>query len=100
MAQLGVIELVVPDRARAKRAKELLQQVEVAYVAAELRRRAATEMALGMAAQRDPTDEEIRAAFRQMDDAASEAFARYVKVQLELRTVLTRQEFEKLSKVR
>lgn len=100
MAQLGVIELVVGDPARARKAQELLEKVEVAFVEAEARRRGAAELAMGLAGVGEPTDEEIRAAFRLMDRAASEAFTRYVAVQLELRQVLTRAEFEKLSKVR
>jgi hypothetical protein len=100
MAQLGVIELVVDDPARANKAKELLRRVEVAFVQAETRRKAAAGLAFGMAGEGEPTDEEIRAAFHMMDRASSEAFARYVTVQLELRKVLTRAEFEKLSKVR
>ena len=100
MAQLGVIELVVDEPARAKKAQDLLRQVEVAFVEAEARRRVAAELAMGLASSGEPTDEDIRAAFRLMDRAASEAFTRYVAVQLELRRVLTRAEFEKLSKVR
>jgi hypothetical protein len=100
MAQLGVLELVVPDRARAERAKLLLHEVEREFVGAEAVRRGAAEAALGLSAIGEPTDEEIGQAFRLMDAAASRAFARYVEVQLELRKVLTKQEFEKLSKVR
>jgi hypothetical protein len=100
MAQLGVIELVVSDRARAERAKALLQEVERQFVGAEAVRRGAAEVALGLSTVGEPTDEDIRSAFRTMDRASSRAFARYVKVQLELRQVLTKQEFDKLEEVR
>jgi len=100
MAQLGVIDLVVSDRARAERAKALLEQVEQAFVTAETLRRQAAETALGLSDAGEPTDEEIRSSFRTMDEAASRAFQRYVAVQLELRQVLTRREFDKLKEVR
>jgi hypothetical protein len=100
MAQLGVIDLVVSDRARAERAEALLEQVEQAFVTAETLRRKAAETALGLSDAGEPTDEEIRSSFRTMDEAASRAFQRYVAVQLELRQVLTRREFEKLKEVR
>lgn len=100
MAQLGVIELVVKDPARAEKAKSLLVQVEQAFVQAEDRRLDASRVALGLSESGEPTDEQIRAAFRMMEEAGQHAFARYVAVQLELRRVLTRSEFEQLSKVR
>src|SRR5690606_28226635 len=87
MAQLGVIEFVVSDRARAERARELLEGVEVAFLEAETRRAEAARLAFGLARSSEPTDDEIRAAFRLMGDAAQAAFARYVAIQLELRRV-------------
>jgi len=68
--------------------------------AAEATRLAASQRALGLSEKGEPTDDEIRAAFKAMDAAASQAFARYVSIQIELRQVLTRGEFDKLSKVR
>lgn len=100
MAQLGVVELVVKDQARAEQAKRVLERVEQAFVEAEARRTKAAELAFGLSTKSEPTDEEIRRAFATMDEASNVAFARYVGAQLELRRVLTRTEFEKLSKVR
>lgn len=100
MAQLGVIELVVLEPARADRAKAILERVERAFVDAEARRSAAARLAFGVSHEREPTDEEIREAFRTMDEVAREAFAEYISAQLELRAVLLPAEFEKLTKVR
>ena len=100
MAQLGMVELVVADRTRAERAKRLFERIERAFVNAEATRLAASQRALGLSEKGEPTDDEIRAAFKAMDAAASQAFARYVSIQIELRQVLTRGEFDKLSKVR
>jgi len=100
MAQLGMIELVVKDQARAERAKHLLERVEDAFVKAEATRKVAAELAFGLSTKGEPTDDEIRQAFVTMDEAANLAFTSYVGAQLELRRVLKREEFEKLSKVR
>lgn len=100
MAQLGMVELVVPDRARAEHAKRLLERIERAFVVAEAKRLEASGRALGLSASGEPTDEEIRAAFAAMDAAATTAFAEYVRMQLELRSVLTKHEFDRLVKVR
>jgi len=100
MAQLGVIELVVKDEVRVQKAKHLYQEVELAFLTAEARRLAASQVALAMSGEGEPTDDEIRQAFEMMETASREAFERYIALQLELRKVLTKSEFDQLTKVR
>jgi len=100
MAQLGVIELVVKDEARLEKAKHLYQEVELAFLTAEARRLEASHVALALSGEGEPTDEEIRQAFQLMEAASRHAFERYIALQLELRQVLTKSEFDQLSKVR
>ena len=100
MAQLGVVELVVADAARAERAKRLLERIERAFLTAEAIRVEASSRAFGLSSAGEPSDDEIRAAFEVMSEAGRTAFSEYVQVQLELRQVLTKEEFDKLVKVR
>jgi hypothetical protein len=100
MAQLGVVELVVADAARAERAKGLLERIERAFLAAEATRVEANSRAFGLSTAGEPSDDDIRAAFELMSEAGQTAFAEYVQVQLELRRVLTKEEFDRLVQVR
>jgi hypothetical protein len=104
MAELGVLELVVTDAGRAERARRQYERIEVAFRRAEEIGARAAERALGGASDKadaaEPTDDEIRAAFAEVNAARRACFATYIEAQVELRKILTAREFAKLKEVR
>lgn len=98
MAQLGVVKLVVKDRARAQQATAMLERIERLFLQVEREKSLGTSIVLGM--RGEPTDEEIRRVFAKGAHHDQINLYEYAKAQVELRKVLTKHEFTRLAEVR
>ena len=97
-ARVELVDLVISDRARAQKVRELYMEIEELMVA-DKKTTAAEIIKLGV---ENPTrtDAETRAVVAKVRDADRAAFRRYVKLQMELRRSMTADEFAKLDAIK
>jgi hypothetical protein len=108
MAKFDVIDLVVRDRTRADRARELYEQLAALGLQFDLARaqslldaRAAwKKRSLGVSAEPTGESSELESVLAPPLEQAKALFARYATLMLEVRAVLTRAEYEKLNGLR
>jgi hypothetical protein len=97
-ARVELVDLVISDRARAAKVRDLYVEIEELMVAVK-RTTAGEIVKLGV---ENPTrsDADTRAAVAKVRDADRAAFRRYVKLQMELRRTMTADEFAKLDAIK
>jgi hypothetical protein len=98
MAQLGMVDLVVKDRLRARQAKAILERIERLFLRVQRQKAAGAARVLGM--DGEPTDEQIRTVFAKGAEMDAQNLKAYALAQVELRKVLTEHEFHRLAGVR
>lgn len=97
-SRVELVDLVISDRDRAKRVRDLYAEIEQLMV--DVKRTTAGEiLKLGV---ENPTrsDEETRAVVAKVRTADIAAFRRYTKLQMELRRSMTAEEFAKLDAIK
>ncbi|HEX6764354.1 MAG TPA: hypothetical protein VF103_02725 [Polyangiaceae bacterium] len=97
-ARIELVDLVISDRARAEKVRELYMEIEELMVATKLT--TSGEIAKLGAENPTRTDAETRAIVAKVRDADVAAFRRYVRLQMELRRAMTADEFAKLDAIK
>jgi len=97
-ARIELVDLVISDRSRAEKVRDLYMEIEELMVAVKVTT-AGEIIKLGV---ENPTrtDADTRAVVAKVRDADRAAFRRYVKLQMELRRTMTADEFAKLDAIK
>lgn len=100
--RISKIELIVKDEARADEVKRIYLEIEeLAIATRELRTQMqAKATQLGPDASAEEAESHIRSAFAALKESRASAYPKYIELQMELRRVLTEEEFIQLNGVR
>ena len=96
-SRVELVDLVISDRARAERVRELY--VEIETLMRETKKAEAREL-VALGGPCPASDAQTRDAFRRFSDAEKAALKQYAGLQLELRRATTPEEFEKLDAIK
>jgi hypothetical protein len=91
--RVGLVTLVVGDRVRADKVRAIYEEMDEVMVRAKTREALAL---VRLGAELAATDEQTRRAVAEVRKAELDALGRYVDLQMELRSVLTADEFARL----
>ena len=97
-ARVELVDLVISDRPRAEKVRNLYAEIERLMV--DVKITTAGEIIKLGAENPTRSDEETRAVVAKVRDAEVAAFRRYTKLQMELRRSMTAEEFAKLDAIK
>jgi hypothetical protein len=98
VSRVGLVPLVIDDEARAKRVRDLYEQMDALMLQAK--RAEANQLVLLADRDATRTDDEKRARFAEFRAIERRALERYIGLQLELRRLTTPGEFARLDAIK
>jgi hypothetical protein len=99
-ARIELVELIIHDQPRARKIKAKYEEIATLVESLAATRAKSSRVLYELSADRTLREDELRAEIGKMRAAGRATFEKYTALQLELRTMMTSEEFHRLDEVR